>query len=187
MKQGSRALGIAESYRGETSTLAGVVTRVDRVVDGIEFGQCTVGGLDATTAISELYEKFDREDIQYVFVAGIAPAWYNIVDLQELFRRVDRPILSISFENSNGLGSAIRTEFDGAECQHRLDRYQAQPTRRAVSIEDGTIYCRSVGIDDDAAADVVRSFSPEGGRPEPLRVARLAARGADRFRETGSA
>ncbi len=35
----------------------------------------------------------------------------------------------------------------------------------------------SVGIDDGEADDVIHAFTPEGGRPEPLRVARLAARG----------
>jgi endonuclease V-like protein UPF0215 family len=46
-----------------------------------------------------------------------------------------------------------------------------------------TVFVRAVGCDDDEAARLVRAFTPEGGRPEPLRVARLAARGARRWRE----
>jgi endonuclease V-like protein UPF0215 family len=90
----------------------------------------------------------------------------------------DLPVVSVTFESSPGLEGAIREAFDDPNVvQDRLATYRAQPERRPVSVNDETVYVRSVGIDDSAAADVVRAFTPEGGRPEPLRVARLAARG----------
>jgi endonuclease V-like protein UPF0215 family len=48
-----------------------------------------------------------------------------------------------------------------------------------------TVFVRAVGPDADEAARIVRAFTPEGGRPEPLRVARLAARGARRWHGRG--
>jgi endonuclease V-like protein UPF0215 family len=48
------------------------------------------------------------------------------------------------------------------------------------------VYVRAVGLGDGDAAAVVRAFTPEGGRPEPLRVARLAARGVDAFLQDAS-
>nr|WP_303651915.1 DUF99 family protein [Halovenus rubra] len=175
-------MGVAESYQGTPSTLAGTVVRADRVVDGFAFTTCTVGGTDATTAILSLFDELDRADIRYLLVAGIAPAWYNIIDLQRLFEQTSVPALSVSFEASDGLVSAIREAFDGEAATRRLKTYRAQPDRRSISLDDATVYLRSVGIDDAKAADVVRAFMPEGSRPEPLRVARLAARGADGFR-----
>ena len=77
MKPGSRALGVAESYRGTdgaTSTLAGAVVRADRTVDDLVFGTCTVGGSDATDAIVDCWRRLDRADVQYVFVAGVGAA-----------------------------------------------------------------------------------------------------------------
>ena len=180
MKQGVRALGVAESYTGDRSTLAGAVVRADRVVDGFAFGSCTVGGTDATAGIYDLYDRLDREDVRYLLVAGIAPAWYNIVDLCELHERTDRPVLAVSFEESAGLEPAINEAFDGEEATRRLDTYRSLPDRRRVSVPGGAVFVRAVGIDDEEAAAVVRAFTPEGGRPEPLRVARLAARAADR-------
>ncbi|MCO8268209.1 DUF99 family protein [Haloferax sp. AB510] len=77
MKSGSRALGVAESSPGAAraptddadgahfstdtspeSVLCGAVVRADRVVDGLAFETCTVGGDDATdaTAASEPVE-----------------------------------------------------------------------------------------------------------------------------------
>jgi endonuclease V-like protein UPF0215 family len=180
MKEGVRALGVAESYSGDRSTLAGAVVRADRVVDGFAFGSCTVGGTDATAGVRDLYDRLGREDLRYLLVAGIAPAWYNIVDLHELHAATERPILSVSFEESSGLESAISEAFDGEEAKRRLEVYRSLPDRRRVSVPGGEVFVRGAGIDDEEAAAVVRAFTPEGGRPEPLRVARLAARAADK-------
>ena len=182
MKTGVRALGVAESYSGETSTLAGTVVRADRTADGFAFATCTVGGNDSTAAIISLVETLDREDIRYLFVSGIAPAWYNVVDLRRLHELTALPILSVSFEESDGLDTAIREAFASSEATERLETYRAQPDRQRVAIGEESVYVRSVGLDEQESADVVRAFTPDGGRPEPLRVARLAARGADSFR-----
>lgn len=176
MKPGCRALGIAESTRESTSYLAGAVVRASRVLDGIAFARCAVGGAAATDTICTLIETLDRDDIQYVLVAGIAPAWFNIIDLHDLYDSTGVPTISVSFESSPGLDGAIRDAFDDdATIADRLDTYHSQPDRHSVTINDESVYVRAVGTDN--AGEIVRSFTPEGGRPEPLRVARMAARG----------
>lgn len=182
MKAGARALGIAESYRDATSTLAGAVVRADRVAEDFVFGTCTVGGSDATTTVCDMVDRLDREDVRYLLVAGIAPAWFNLLDLHRIYDETGLPTLSITFEESSGLDAAIREAFDDeAVVRDRLETYRDQPDRRRLSVNDETVFVRSVGIDEGDADDVVRGFTPEGGRPEPLRVARLAARAADSF------
>ena len=182
MKPGVRALGVAESYRDRRSTLAGVVTRASRVTDGFAYETCTVGGLDATDAIADLFSRLGREDVRYVFVAGIALAWYNVVDLRLLADEIDRPVVSVTFEESPGLTGALEAEFDGEDLDARTEILDRQPSRERLALNDQTVFVRSVGLDAGEARDAVRSFTPEGGRPEPLRVARLAARAGDEFR-----
>ena len=188
MKPGTRAVGVAESYRGDrraegdTSTLAGAVVRADRVVDGVAFATCTVGGTDATGAVGTLLSRLDREDARYLLLSGIAPAWYNVLDLPAIADAADRPALSVSFEASPGLEPALEREFAGAALEDRLATYRRQPPRERVAVNGETVFVRSAGIEEGAAREVVRAFTPEGGRPEPVRVARLAARAADRFR-----
>jgi hypothetical protein len=177
VKSGVRALGVAESYRESTSYLAGAVVRASRVADGFVFGTCTVGGSDATEAVCVMVERLAREDVRYLLLAGIAPAWFNVLDLQRLHERTGLPTISVTFEASPGLETAIREAFDDPDVvADRLSTYRAQPDRRPVTVNDQTVYVRSVGCPDSEADDVVRAFTPEGGRPEPLRVARLAAR-----------
>lgn len=179
MKSGVRALGVAESFTGDTSTLTGAVVRASRVTDGFVFGSCTVGGSDATDAIVDMVERLDRADVRYLLVAGIAPAWFNLVDLHCLHEEAGIPVLSVSFEESEGLEPTLREEFTGETLAWRLGTYRAQPERQRVSVDDETVFVRSVGCEPSEAREIVRAFTPEGGRPEPLRVARLAARAAD--------
>lgn len=180
-------MGVAESYRGTDdgatrSTLAGAVVRADRTVDDFVFGECTVGGTDATDAIIDCWQRLDREDVQYLLLSGVALAWYNVVDLGRLADAVERPVIAVAYEASDGLGDAIRDAFDPTDREERLATYEALPDRRRVDgIGDGPLYLRSIGLEDEEADRVVAGFTHER-RPEPLRVAKLAARRVDAFR-----
>jgi endonuclease V-like protein UPF0215 family len=187
MKPGTRALGVAESFADgdDRSVLCGAVVRADRTADGFAFGSCAVGGFDATAAVESLFFDLNREDVQYLLLAGIAPAWFNVVDLHGLSAAVDRPVLSISFESSPGLEPALREQFSGDALDRRLRTYRAQPPRHHLAVGGDDVWVRAVGVDADRAERIVRAYTPDGGRPEPLRVARLAARAARRFREDG--
>lgn len=182
---GARALGVAESYGGddERSVLCGAVVRTDRVADGFAFGTCAVGGTDATDTAATLFSDLGREDVGHLLLSGIAPAWFNLFDLDRLHERVDRPVLSVSFEESEGLEPALREQFDGAALDERLDVYRSLPARRPVETPAGRLFVRAAGVDDATAAATVRAHVTEGSRrPEPVRVARMAARAVRAFR-----
>ncbi|PGF17010.1 hypothetical protein CP556_13360 [Natrinema sp. CBA1119] len=187
MKSGVRALGIAESYRddwtgGRTrSTLAGAVVRADRVFDGLAYGSCRVGGTDGTAAVIDLIDDLGRPDARYVLLGAVAPAWYNLLDLSTIHRAVDRPVLAVTFEASGGLEPGLRDAFSGAELEERLETYRALPERHELTINEETVYVRCVGLEPADADEVVRAFTPAGGRPEPIRIARQAARAADSY------
>ena len=119
MNGGVRALGVVESAAGDRrATVAGAVVRADRTFDDLVLDSWTVGGTDATRTVIDCWQRLGREDVRYLLVAGIAPAWFNVLDLH-------------------------------------------------------------------AIHEVVVAFTPEGGRPEPVRVARLAARAGDDFARRG--
>ncbi|RLM53370.1 DUF99 family protein [Halobellus sp. Atlit-31R] len=180
MKSGTRALGIAESTDDDSGrcTFCGAVVRADRAVDGFAFATATVGGLDGTDAVCTLVDRLDRPDVRYLFVSGVAPAWFNLLDLERIAAVAERPVLSVSYEASPGLAPALREQFDGEALASRLAVYDRLPPRRRLRVNDETVFVRSVELGDEDAARVVRAYTPAGGRPEPVRVARLAARGA---------
>jgi hypothetical protein len=181
VKPGVRALGVAESFEADVSTLAGAVVRADRVVDDLCYTTCTVGGTDATERLAGLWDRLDRPDVRYLLLAGIAPAWYNLFDLPTLQEATDRPTIAVTFEEPGGsLREAMARAFE--ELARRLAVFERQPARRRLTVDGETLFLRAVGCSASEARDVVRAFTPEGGRPEPLRVARLAARAGERFR-----
>jgi len=180
----SRTLGIAFSDGDRTSRLAGAVVRSDGTLDGLAFERCAVGGTDATDAAIALFDALDREDVRHVACAGVAPAWFNLLDLRRLHDALDRPVYAVSYEPSPGLEPALREAFDGEELDRRLDVYRSLPPRVRVERDGGSdeeragdpLFVRAVGIDDDRAAAAVRELVREGfRRPEPLRLAALAA------------
>lgn len=186
MKPGRRALGVAESYRGTddgstTSTLAGAVVRADRTVEDFVFGACTVGGTDATDAVIEAWRRLDRPDVRYLFSAGVAPAWYNLLDLRAIHEAIERPVVAVTTEESEGLADAIGAAFEGAARRRRLETYESLPARRRLDVEGTDLYVRSLGLEADRADRAVAAYTREG-RPEPLRVAKRAARRVDAFR-----
>lgn len=204
MKSGTRALGVAESTVDDHCVFCGAVVRADRAVDGVGFASATVGDRDATDAVLRLLDRLDRADVQYLLVSGVAPAWFDILDLDRLAAAADRPVLSVSYESSPGLTPAIEREFDGEARAERLAAYDRLPPRRRVRVNGETVFVRSVGLGDSGASDegardrhdegptptasdavtrVIRAYTPTGGRPEPVRVARLAARGAQAWRD----
>ncbi|WP_247730003.1 DUF99 family protein [Halovivax limisalsi] len=182
-KPGIRALGVAESTVDETCTVAGAVVRADRVVDGAAFASATVGGLDATDAVLSVVDELGREDLHVVLVGTVAPAWYNLLDLARLDAATDCPVVAVTFEGSSGLDAALREAFDGRALETRLRRYRALPPRTPCSVDGERVFVRALGVESAAACDLVRRFTPEGGRPEPIRVARTLARAGARYRD----
>jgi endonuclease V-like protein UPF0215 family len=189
VKPGRRALGIAESYRGTddgaTSTLAGAVVRADRTVDDFVFGRCTVGGRDGTEAVVDAWHRLDRPDVRYLFVAGVALAWYNVLDVEAISAAIDRPVLSVSFEPSEGLEEGIEAAFDGEARRERLATYRSLPDRRRVETGGEPLFVRGAGIDEEDATAAVEAYTHER-RPEPLRVAKRLARRSDTARRGGA-
>jgi endonuclease V-like protein UPF0215 family len=183
MKPGTRALGVAESAGdGTRSTLAGAVVRADRAAEAFEFGTCTVAGTDATRAVADLWTRLDRPDVRWLFLAGVAPAWFNLVDPRALHEHTDRPVLAVTFEErAEPLSAALEREFDGEALADRRERYERLPERERVAVEGGPSFVRRVGCSASEAREALYAFAHEGGRPEPLRVAKAAARAADAF------
>ncbi|RLM50143.1 DUF99 family protein [Halorubrum sp. Atlit-28R] len=182
----SRTLGVAFSDARDVSYAAGVVVRADGTPDGVAFARCTVGGTDATDAAIDCWRALDREDVRHVACAGVAPAWFNLLDLDRLREALDRPVYAVSYEASPGLEPALRDAFDGDALAERLATYRSLPPRVPVSSADADggdapdggepRFVRAVGLDPERAAAAVRALTRDGFRRcEPLRIAALAA------------
>ncbi|HPD75883.1 MAG TPA: DUF99 family protein [Methanoregulaceae archaeon] len=175
-KKGLRALGIAESYSGRSrSTLAGVVMRKDRIIDGFAFHDVTVGGTDATDAVLAMVRDLDRQDINAILLSGCVIAWFNVLDPDRVFVTTGIPVICVTYEESDGLSADIQHHFPGDD--ERLSAYEKLGDRVPFVLSTGqTVFLRSWGLPEADAARLCDAFTLEGKIPEPLRVARLCAR-----------
>jgi endonuclease V-like protein UPF0215 family len=176
-KPALRVLGIAESFvrSSPISILAGVVMRADLRVDGLAYARATVGGDDATEAVLNLYRQLDRTDVNALLLSGLAISWFNIIDLTEVWDRIQKPVICLTYEESPGLEDYIREYFPQPE--EKLRRYDASGERTSVLLKTGfEVYVRALGATIEETRILLNKFTRDGRVPEPVRVARMMAR-----------
>lgn len=176
-KRGVRVLGIAESFlkTAPESMLAGVVMRKDLRVDGFGFAKISVGGNDATEGILKIFRGLERSDINALLLNGSVISWFNIVDLDRVREETSLPVVSLTYQESEGLEWCIRERFSHPD--EKIDMYRRLGPREAVRLKTGfLVYVRSLGATAEETKGLLNSFTLEGKVSEPLRVARLLAR-----------
>jgi len=178
-KKGFRALGISESFvKGisEKSILAGVVMRADRTIDGFIFSKATVGGMDATEKILEMYWNLKRDDINVLLLNGSVISWYNVIDLHRVADETGLPLICVTYNESTGLEKYFKELFP-EDWEIRVETYRKNKSRTPIKLSTGhTVYIRFIGMKMEEAKGVLNKFTSHGSIPEPLRVARLLAR-----------
>jgi endonuclease V-like protein UPF0215 family len=177
-KKGIRVLGIAESFRKTStcSTLAGIVMRRDLVIDGMVFGNATIEGNDSTQNILSMYRSLKRNDINCIILDGIVISMYNIIDGEQIRENTNIPVIAITFKDSEGLEDAIQHHFS-KDSKIKLEQYHKLGKRDKIQLDtDKHVFLRYWGISSKEASTVVNSFTLQGSIPEPIRIAKLAAR-----------
>ena len=199
-KPALRVLGIAESFErpcalfadpvsttpsppaSSRSMLAGVVMRADRRVDGLAYARASVGGDDATQAVLEICRRLDRRDINALFLSGAAISWFNIIDLVAVFEEVSRPLICLTYEESEGLEKYLREYFP--EPEEKIERYRTLGGREKIRLKTGyDLFVRVHGVTVEEARILLNKFTLDGRVPEPVRLARMAARAARKVEE----
>ena len=170
-----RILGIAESFQkhDRKSILAGIIMRRDLVVDGIIYSDTTVGGNDGTKKVLSMIESLGRTDINCVLLGGLIISLFNILSGKYINEETKIPVIAVSYRKSDGLKGSIHGEDEGEKIKHYLKLEE----RKALTLWTGkTIYVRHWGIEFSDASNLLNSIVIQGAKPEPLRLAALAAR-----------
>jgi hypothetical protein len=149
--------------------------RGDLQIDGFGIGHITVGGMDATDGVLDLYRSMERTDINLLLLNGCVISLFNMVDLGALFEELSIPIICVTYEESEGLERYLEELEDAGE---RLKRYRGLGERTPVELHTGhTVLVRYMGIGTEREVRAVLDrFTLQGAVPEPLKVARLLAR-----------
>jgi endonuclease V-like protein UPF0215 family len=119
-----------------------------------------------------------------MMISGSVIAWYNIIDPAAVQDATGLPVIVTTYEESEGLEEDIRRHFPGDT--GRLAAYRRLGDRVPVRLHTGyDLFIRPYGLSPEDAGRLCNDFTYEGRVPEPVRVARLIARGLVRSTRPG--
>ncbi len=136
----------------------------------------TVDGLDATEKlISMLYQlSFDA-----IMLAGVSFAGFNLVDPTIIFEELNLPVIVISRTKPSNVAvkNALREHFEDWRIRWSIFQKLGSVYEVVSMPSEPPVYVEVVGAELDWASMVIRATSVCCRVPEPVRVARLVARG----------
>lgn len=174
-KKGIRVFAVAESFEkhDKKSVLAGIVMRRDLIIDGILYSDTVVGGNDSTEKVLSMVNRLGRNDINCVLLGGLIISLFNIINGKYINEKTGLPVIAISYNKSLGLKDSIY----GVNQEQKIQDYLKLEEREPLKLWTGkTIYVRIWGLDLLDALRLLNSLVIQGSKPEPLRLATLAAR-----------
>ena len=181
-KKGIRVFGISESFAMSDlrSILAGVVMRRDFIIDGLIFGNTTIRGNDSTEIIVSMFRRMKRNDINCILLGGTIISILNIVDGQELYNTTKVPVIAISTRETRGLRENNLRTFEDGEIKCKL--YNALKASEQLTLRTGkAVNYRNWGISSRDVSVLLNDLTLQGARPEPIKVASIAARAHRRY------
>jgi hypothetical protein len=109
-------------------------------------------------------------------VSGAVISWYNVIDLHRVHWETGRPVISLTYEETEGIIRFFIENFP-RDWHYRLLIHLKNGERKRIKLKNGyDVYMRAVGLDEEAAIRIVNMFTLEGKYPEPIRISRLIAR-----------
>ena len=147
--------------------------------------EVVVDGMDATEKIASMIKKSPHYDqLRVAVLDGITFAGFNVVDINELFKRVDLPVIAVTREKPDlvQIKKALENlpeherRWKAIESAGKIIKVQTRNTEEAV-------YMQIAGISQKDAEKILRNTSTRSNIPEALRVAHIIASGLARSEE----
>jgi endonuclease V-like protein UPF0215 family len=135
-----------------------------------------VDGLDATEKLVNMLSPWSFDSI---ILAGVSYAGFNLIDANVVFEQFKKPVIVVARTKPSSIAvkSALLRHFEDWETRWAVVE-KLGPIYEIVSVpNEPPLYAEMVGADLKWASNLVRSLSVCCRIPEPIRVARLIARG----------
>ena len=142
----------------------------------LRIGDVEVDGLDATEKALQLLSEWERECI---LLGSVAYAGFNFIDPRELHRELKVPVIVALRRkpNPSSVEEALRKHFSDWNVRWEVFSRFSAPVEVKVKREEKPLYVFNLGVDHERAVDILRKLTVFGRIPEPLRAARIIARG----------
>jgi len=144
-------------------------------IRSVKLTEVTIDGLDATRRLSEILSEWE---FAAVMLAGVSFAGFNVIDPTVIHERFRKPIIIMckTRPDNKAVKRALRRHFEDWKIRWLVFEKLNSFHRISVSVGE-PVYVEIVGTDVRVATNIIRALSFYGRVPEPIRVARLIARG----------
>jgi endonuclease V-like protein UPF0215 family len=145
-------------------------------VERVKAFKITVDGLDATERLSANIRDWEFDAI---LLCGISFAGFNLIDPLKVFEAFGKPIVIISRTRPNNktVKKALRAHFEDWEARWAIFE-KLGPVHKTITLfGKRPVYLETVYANVEWASQPVCALAFWGRFPEPLREARLIARG----------
>jgi endonuclease V-like protein UPF0215 family len=148
-------------------------------INDLQTDTVTVDGLDATEKLSSMLRRWSFDA---VMLAGVSFAGFNLVDPTSVFEEFGKPVIVISRTKPNNIAvkNALHRHFEDWQIRWRVFQKLGSVYEIVSMPCEPPIYVEVVGSELDWARRLIRATSVCCRVPEPVRVARLVARGLTR-------
>lgn len=163
--------------------VVGVVFRGGYWLDGVMCTTVTVDGLDANAKLAAMITASPHyRQLRVIVLNGITLGGFNVVDLQELHRQTQLPIIAVTQKKPNlaEVKEAL-THLPNTEERWRMARNAGDLFPVAAGSGKRRIYIEVAGVSVDLAQQILSLTSTRSNIPEALRVAHLIASGLTGF------
>jgi endonuclease V-like protein UPF0215 family len=145
-------------------------------IEHVKAFKIAVDGLDATERLSANICDWAFE---VVLLSGVSFAGFNLVDPVKVFEAFGKPVIIVSGTrpNNKAVKEALQAHFMDWQARWAIFE-KLGPVRETVTLfGKRPVYLETVCADAEWASQLVCALAFWGRLPEPLRVARLIARG----------
>ena len=135
-----------------------------------------VDGLDATEKLISMLCPWSFDS---VILAGVSFAGFNLIDANAVFEEFEKPVIVVARTKPNNAAvkSALLEHFEDWKARWGVIE-KLGPVHEIVSMpNEPPIYTETIGADLNWASNLIRKLSTCCRIPEPIRVAKLIARG----------
>jgi len=147
-----------------------------KAIIGFQEKNIKVDGLDATEKLISMLRHWSFDG---VILAGVSFAGFNLIDAHTIFEEFKKPVLIVARTKPNNVAvrEALLEHFESWKTRLEIIE-RLGPVYEIVSLPDEPpLYVEVVGADLIWARNLIRELSVCCRVPEPIRVARLIARG----------
>jgi endonuclease V-like protein UPF0215 family len=160
----------------KTAYLIGVVCQGTRVVSVLK-SNIDIDGDNATDAVIRLVQQ-NQKHLQYILTDTITFGGFNIIDLQEIFKNTNKPIIAITERpvNLDSVKKALLKQFPSnytSKLEKIISAGNLYETRIATAGGSSTIYFHTIGITTSEVEHLLQKLCIDSKLPEPLRLAHV--------------